>query len=158
MKNKFLISVLIFVFLIFSPTVSFSLSFSIANEDSALASRREALAMRVELNRLGSSGDPFEREAILRKIIDKSKGTEEAVVAYWDLADLYLDAFPEEMRKEAGEMLELCLKNYPDSPRAAMIKCKLIDLYDKDNPRREELINQLKNDTTLPNILKASLK
>ena len=118
---------------------------------------REALAMRVELNRLGSSGDPFERETILQKIIDKCKGTEEAVVAYWDLADLYLDGFPEEMRKEACEMLELCLRTYPNSPRASMIKCKLTELYDAKDERRAELVKELKNDKTLPNILRASL-
>ena len=145
MKIKFLIpiSILIFAILFFAPTVSYSLSFSIATENSSSVLSREALAMRVELNRLGTNGDPFEREAILRKIIDASKGTEEAVVAYWDLADLYLDAFPEEMRKESCEMLELCLKNYPNSPRASMIKCKLTELYDKNDPRRAELIKQL---------------
>ena len=52
---------------------------------------REAMVMKVELAGLGSSGDPFEREAILRKIIDKCKGTEEGEAAYWDLADLYLE-------------------------------------------------------------------
>ena len=56
---------------------------------------REGQIMRVELNRLGSSGDPSEREAILRKIAERCKGTEEGEAAYWDLADLYLDAFPE---------------------------------------------------------------
>lgn len=119
---------------------------------------REALALRVELNRLGSNGDPFEREKILQKIIDTCKGTEEAVRAYWDLADLYLDGFPEEMRQEACEMLELCLKNYPDSPSASMIKCRLVDLYDAKDERRDELIEQLKDDKTLPNILRTSIK
>ena len=119
---------------------------------------REALAMRVELNRLGNSGDPFEREAILQKIIDKCKGTEEAVTAYWDLADLYLDGFPDEMRQEAREMLEICLKNYPNSSRASIIKCKLVDLYDEKDSRRAELIKQLQNDKSLPNILRSSLK
>ena len=119
---------------------------------------REALALRVEFNRLGSSEDPFEREAILQKIIDKCKGTEEAVAAYWDLADLYLDGFPDEMRQEACEMLEICLKNYPNSSRVPMIKCKLVELYDAQDARRAELIKQLQNDKTLPNILRASLK
>ena len=119
---------------------------------------REALAMRVELNRLGSTGDPFEREKILQKIIDTCNGTEEAVTAYWDLADLYLDGFPEEMRQEACEMLELCLKNYPNSERASMIKFRLVDLYDEKDERRGELIEQLKGDKNLPNILRASIK
>ena len=156
--KKFLILISIALILIFVPSVSFSLSFSIANESSTSAAEREALAMRVELNRLGSSGDPFEKESILRKIIDRSKGTEEAVAAYWDLSDLYLDAFPEEMRQEAREMLELCLKNYPNSPRVTMIKCKLVELYDTGDPRRAELVKELQNDKSLPNILKASLK
>ena len=155
--KKFWILISAILILIFAPTISFSaLSFSIAGDTSN--SEREALALRVELNRLGSSGDPFEREAILRKIIDLSKGTEEAVAAYWDLADLYLDGFPEERRQEAREMLELCLKNYPSSPRVTMIKCKLVDLYDAGEERHSELIKQLKNDKALPNLLKTSLK
>ena len=132
-----------------------AIPFSFAADSSEL--EREALAMRVELNRLGSSGDPFEREAILQKIIDRCKGTEEAVAAYWDLADLYLDAFPEEMRQEAREMLEICLKNYPDSPRVSMIKCRLVDLYDAKDSRRAELVRQLQNDKTLPNFLRSTM-
>ncbi len=118
---------------------------------------REGMIMRVELNRLGTSGDPFEREAILRKIVDRCKGTEEGEAAYWDLADLYLDGFPEEMRQEAREMLELCLRNYPNSRRASMVKCRLAELYDAGNSRRAELVKQLKNDNSLPNVLKSSL-
>lgn len=140
--------------LILIPAAAFSLSFSLANDNAKSIASREALALRVELNRLGSSGDPFEREAILRKIIDICKGSEEAVTAYWDLADLYLDAFPDEMRKEAREMLELCLKNYPDSPRVSMIKCKLSELYDANDPRRSELIAQIKNDKSLPSLIR----
>ena len=119
---------------------------------------RKALELRVEFNRLGSSGDPFEREAILQKIIDNCKGTEAAVSAYWDLADLYLDGFPEEMRQEAREMLEICLKNYPNSSKASMIKCRLVELYDPEDERRAELVKELQNDNTLPNILRASVK
>ncbi|MBQ3403697.1 MAG: hypothetical protein IJG65_10065 [Synergistaceae bacterium] len=118
---------------------------------------REGLVMRVELNRLGTSGDPFEREAILKKIAERCKGTEEGEAAYWDLADLYLDGFPEEMRKEAREVLELCLKTYPNSRRTAMVKCRLVSLYDSGNSRRAELVRQLKNDSTLPSVLKSSL-
>lgn len=118
---------------------------------------REALAMRVELNRLGSSGDPFEREAMLRKIIDTCKGTEEAEAAYWDLADLYLDGFPEERRQEAGEMLELCLREYPATRRALLVKCRLIDLYEAGNARRRELVAQLKSEKLLPSILRTML-
>ncbi len=140
----------LFLFFIFISSAAFCADIS--------GLEREALAMRVELNRLGSSGDPFEREAVLQKIIDKCKGTEEAVSAYWDLADLYLDGFPEEMRQEAREMLEICLKNYPDSSRASMIKCRLVDLYDAEDSRRKELVKQLQNDKTLPNILRVSIK
>ncbi len=118
---------------------------------------REALILRVELNRLGSSGDPFEREAILQKITDKCKGTEEAEAAYWDLADLYLDGFPEEMRQEAREMLELCLKNYPKSNRSILVKCRLVDLYDAKDARRAELIRQLQNENSLPNLIRSKL-
>ena len=118
---------------------------------------REAMVMKVELNGLGSSGDPFEREAILLRIIDNCKGTEEAEAAYWDLSDLYLDGFPEEMRKEAAEMLELCLRNYPDTRRSLLVKCRLVDLYDAKDKRRTELVRQLKNDASLPTMLKSSL-
>ena len=121
------------------------------------ALEREGLIVRVELNRLGSSGDPFEREALLRKIIDKSRGTEEGEAAYWDLADLYLDGFPEEMRQEAREMLELCLKAYPNGRRSLLVKCRLVDLYDAGDKRRAELVKQLRNDKTLPAVIKGTL-
>lgn len=121
------------------------------------ALEREGLIVRVELNRLGSSGDPFEREALLRKIIDKSRGTEEGEAAYWDLADLYLDGFPEEMRQEAREMLELCLRAYPDTKRSLLVKCRLVDLYDAGDKRRAELVKQLRNDKALPAVVKSSL-
>ncbi|MBQ7170588.1 MAG: hypothetical protein IJR63_11885 [Synergistaceae bacterium] len=122
------------------------------------AVEREGLIMRVELNRLGTNSDPEEREEILRKIADRCKGTEEGEAAYWDLADLYLEGFPEERRKDAAAVLELCLKNYPNSRRASMVKCKLAELYEAGSPRRAELIRQLKNDNSLPNILKSTLK
>ena len=118
---------------------------------------REAMVLKVELNELGSSGDPFEREAILLKIIDKCKGTEEGEAAYWDLADLYLEGFPDEMRKEAREMLELCLKNYPNTRRSVLVKCRLVELYDAKDARRTELVRQLKNDAGFPTMLKSSL-
>ena len=119
---------------------------------------REGMIMRVELNTLGANADPSECEAILKKIAERCKGTEEGESAYWDLADLYLEGFPEEMRKEAQETLELCLKTYPNSRRAPMVKCKLAELYDAGTARRAELIRQLQNDGTLPNILRSSLK
>ena len=118
---------------------------------------REGMIMRVELNRLGDSADPSEREAILRKIADRCKGTEEGEAAYWDLADLYLDGFPEEKRQEAREILELCVKSYPNSRRSAMVKCKLAGLYDAGSARRSELVKQLKNDATLPAVVKSTL-
>ncbi len=118
---------------------------------------REGMIMRVELNRLGDSADPSEREAILRKIADRCKGTEEGEAAYWDLADLYLDGFPEEKRQEARETLELCVKSYPNSRRSAMVKCKLAGLYDAGSARRLELVRQLKNDGTLPAVVKSTL-
>ena len=119
---------------------------------------REGMILKSEYNRLGSTGDPFEREAVLRKIIDNCKGTEEGEAAYWDLADLYLDGFPDEMRQEAREMLELCLKNYPRSRRAVLVKCRLVDLYDAKDKRRAELVKQLKGDAALPTMVKSSLK
>ncbi len=115
---------------------------------------REAQILRVQLR---SADDVTEKEAILRKIIDTCKGTEEAEAAYWDLADLYLNDFPSERKREAAEMLELCLRAYPNSNRSTMIKCRLIDLYDVRNKRRAELINQLKNDKNVPEMIKNSL-
>ena len=133
----------------------------IFNSETALCAdvnslESEALSLRVELNGLGTNGDPFEKEAILRKIIDRCKGTEEAENAYWDLSDLYLDGFQVEMRKEAREILELCLKNYPNSKIASMVKCKLVDLYEENDKRRSQLINEIKNDKNIPAALKSS--
>ena len=121
------------------------------------AIEREGLIMRVELNRLGSDSDPSERETILKKIADRCKGTEEGESAYWDLADLYLEGFPEERRNDARDALEMCLKNYPNSRRAVMVKCRLVELYEAGSPRRAELIRQLKNDNSLPNMLRSTL-
>ncbi|MBQ7192901.1 MAG: hypothetical protein IJR98_00835 [Synergistaceae bacterium] len=121
------------------------------------AIEREALIMRAEFNRLGANSDPFEKESILKKIAERCKGTEEGESAYWDLADLYLEGFPTEMRKEACETLELCLKNYPNSLRSGMVRCKLAELYDTGSPRRSELVRQIKNDSRLPNVIKSTL-
>ena len=118
---------------------------------------REGMVLRSEFNRLGSSADPFEREAVLKKIIDQCEGTEEGEMAYWDLANVYLDEFPEEMRKEARDMLELCLKNYPNTRRAVLVKCRLVDLYEAKDSRRAELVRQLKKEPGLPTMLKSSI-
>lgn len=150
--KKFLLMNL-FLLVIFS-----TYSFGAEKPEKVSDVEREAFALRVELNRIGSSGDPFEREGILKKIIDLCKGTEEGENAYWDLADLYLDGFPEEMRKEAVETLERCLEEYPNSSRAAMTKCKLINLYDEKDLRRAELVKQVQNDKTLPAVLRNSIK
>ena len=118
----------------------------------------EGMILRSEFNRLGSSADPFEREAVLRKIIEACEGTEEGEMAYWDLANVYLDEFPEEMRNEARNMLEECLKNYPNTRRAVLVKCRLVDLYEAKDSRRAELVRQLKKEPGLPTMLKASIK
>ena len=117
----------------------------------------EAMVIKSEFNRLGNSSDPFEKESLLLRIIDKCKDTEEGEAAYWDLADLYLNDFPEEMRQEACEMLELSLRNYPNTRRSILVKCRLIDLYEKNNSRRAELIKELKNNNHLPTMLKNAL-
>ena len=118
---------------------------------------REGMILRSEFNRLGSSADPFEREAVLQKIIEQCEGTEEGEMAYWDLANVYLDEFPEEMRNEARNMLEECLKNYPNTRRAVLVKCRLVDLYEAKDSRRAELVKQLKKEPGLPTMLKASI-
>ena len=120
------------------------------------AKEREAMIIRAEINN-NANDDPFEKEALLRKIIDNCKGTEEAEAAYWDLASLYLDGFPEEMRKEAAEMLELCLRAFPDTNRAVLVKCRLVDLYDAKDKRRAELVKQLRSEGGLPAVVKNSL-
>ena len=118
---------------------------------------REGMILYSEFNRLGSSADPFEREAVLQKIIEQCEGTEEGEMAYWDLANVYLDEFPEEMRNEARNMLEECLKNYPNTRRAVLVKCRLVDLYEAKDSRRAELVRQLKKEPGLPTMLKSSI-
>ena len=117
----------------------------------------EGMILRSEFNRLGNGADPFEREALLRKIIEQCEGTEDGEIAYWDLANVYLDEFPEEMREEARNMLEECLKSYPNTRRAVLVKCRLIDLYEAKDSRRAELVRQLKKEPGLPTMLKASI-
>ena len=129
-------------------------TFGAAFSADIVSLEREAQVLRVNLR---GADSPSEKEAILRKIIDTCKGTEEAEAAYWDLADLYLNDFPSERRREAAEMLELCLRTYPNSNRSTMIKLRLIDLYDAKNKRRTELINQLKSDKNVPEMMRSSL-
>ena len=140
----------IFAFVIVILVCTYGYSFAA----DIVSLEREAQVLRVNLR---SAESASEKEMILRKIIDTCKGTEEAEAAYWDLADLYLDEFPNERRREAAEMLELCLRTYPNSNRSTMIKCRLIDLYDARNKRRAELINQLMNDKNVPEFIKANL-
>ncbi len=118
---------------------------------------REGMVIRAELNRLGSDADPAEKETLLRKIAERCRGTEEGEAAYWDLADLYLDGFPDEMRDKARNILELCLKSYPNSLRSGMIKCRLAELYDSGSSRRNELVKQVKNDSRLPSVIRSTI-
>ena len=143
MMRRFVIAVLILGF-----------TFGCAFGADIASLEREAQVLRVNLR---SAESPSEKEAILRRIIDTCKGTEEAEAAYWDLADLYLNDFPSERRREAAEMLELCLRTYPNSNRSTMIKLRLLDLYDAKNKRRTELINQLRNDSNVPEMIRSSL-
>lgn len=138
----------VLVILILGFTCVFALAADIVSLE------REAQVLRVNLRNADS---PSEKEAILRRIIDTCKGTEEAEAAYWDLADLYLNDFPSERRREATEMLELCLRTYPNTNRSTMIKLRLVDLYDARNKRRAELINQLRNDKNVPEMIRSSL-
>ena len=116
------------------------------------------LELQVELNRLGSSGDPLEREALLRRMVEECQGTEAAEAACWSLSDLYLDAFPDPRMKEAREALELFLKQYPDSPWAAQAKCRLFALYEGTDARSSQLKRELLADSGLPQGVKAFLK
>ena len=143
MMRRFVIAILILGF-----------TFGCAFSADIASLEREAQVLRVNLR---SAESPSEKEAILRRIIDTCKGTEEAEAAYWDLADLYLNDFPSERRREAAEMLELCLRTYPNSNRSTMIKLRLVDLYDAKNKRRTELINQLRSDSNVPEMIRSSL-
>ncbi len=122
------------------------------------ASGSAALELQVELNRLGSSGDPVEREALLRDMIDNCGGTEEAEAAYWSLSDLYLDAFPEPRIQEARDILELFLKRCPDSRYTVQAKCRLLTLYEAKDKRAGELRRELGADKGLPQMLRSALK
>ena len=119
---------------------------------------RLGLELQVELNRLGSSGDPMEREALLRRMTDECQGTEAAEGAYWSLSDLYLDAFPDPRVKEACEVLELFLKQYPGSPWAGQAKCRLLALYDGKDTRAAQIKRELLADGGLPQGVKGFLK
>lgn len=120
------------------------------------AKEREALELRVELNRLGS--DPFERESILRRIAEGCSGSEGAEAAYWSLTDLYLDAFPEPREKEARGALELLLKRYPESRWRLQAKCRLLALCDPKEARAGQLRKELLADPELPAVLKGALR
>ena len=130
----------------------------VSMEGNAAAPERTALELQVELNRLGSSGDPIERESILRKIVQQCPGTEEAEAAYWALSDLYLDAFSEPREAEARDVLELFLKKCPDSRWVAQAKCRLLALYGAKDQRAAELRRELARDKGLPQMLRSALK
>ncbi|MBR1658478.1 MAG: hypothetical protein IJ697_08445 [Synergistaceae bacterium] len=121
------------------------------------AVEREGMIIRAELNRLGNDADPSERETLLKRIAERCRGTEEGEAAYWDLADLYLEGFPDEMRDKARNILELCLKTYPNSLRSGMIKCRLAELYDAGSARRAELVRQVKNDSRIPAVIQSTI-
>ncbi|MBQ9528562.1 MAG: hypothetical protein IJR68_13250 [Fretibacterium sp.] len=119
---------------------------------------RLGLELQVELNRLGSSGDPTEREALLRRIAGECQGTEAAEAAYWSLSDLYLDAFASPEVAKACEVLELFLKRYPDSPWTDQAKCRLLALYDGKDARAAQIKRELLADGGLPQGVKGFLK
>lgn len=134
---------------------------NINNIDLSALNEKErlGLSLQTELSRSGTSNnDPVEREAALREIIERCSGTEEAENAYWSLADLYLDAFSEPKEKEACEILERFIKNYPDSRWLTQVKCRLFVLYDGKGERAAELYKELQKSGDLPNIIKSNLR
>ncbi|MCR5346537.1 MAG: hypothetical protein K6E38_02070 [Fretibacterium sp.] len=124
------------------------------------------LELQVELNRLGSSGDPLERETLLRRLINECQGTESAEAACWSLSDLYLNAFASPEVKKAREVLEFFLKQYPDSRWTTQVKCRLLDLYSVkigsapqgDSQRASQIRRELLADKGLPQLMKGFLK
>ena len=132
---------------------------------SALSDKeRLGLSLAAELPRTNVNDETqavIEREAVLRDIINRCAGTEEAENAYWLLADLYLDAFSEPNEDKACEILEKYLKSYGSSRWAVQVKCRLLALYagnaDKAD-RAAELKRELEQSGEIPNILRANLR
>ena len=132
---------------------------------SALSDKeRLGLSLAAELPRANVNDETqavIEREAVLRDIINRCAGTEEAENAYWLLADLYLDAFSEPNEDKACEILEKYLKSYGGSRWAVQVKCRLLALYagnaDKAD-RAAELKRELEQSGEIPNILRANLR
>ena len=116
------------------------------------------MELQVELNRIGSSGDPIEREELLRRIVNQCAGTEEAEAAYWALSDLYLDAFSEPREQDARDILEIFLKRCPESRYAVHAKCRLLALYDAKDKRAAELRKELGANKELPQMLRSALR
>ncbi|MCR4819004.1 MAG: hypothetical protein K5841_08630 [Fretibacterium sp.] len=150
---------------IFPGGTAFSLFIILMIFPTALAagenlSDREQLGLelQVELKRLGSSGDPTEREALLHRIAGECQGTEAAEAAYWSLSDLYLDSFANPEVTKAREVLELFLKQYPDSRWAGQAKYRLLALYDGKDARATQLRRELLADSGLPQGVKGYLK
>ena len=135
------------------------------NDLSALSDKeRLGLSLQAELARVNVKDDPqslIEREAVLRDIINRCAGTEEAENAYWSLADLYLDAFNEPNEEKACEILEKYLSRYADSRWAVQVKCRLLALYSGNADKTEralELKRDLERGGEIPNLLKANLR
>lgn len=126
--------------------------------EEALARERTARELNVELNRLGSSGDPVEREAVLRRIVEQCAGVEEAEAAHWSLTDLYLDAFSEPREEDARDVLERFLKQYPNSRWTTQAKCRLLALCDAKGDRAAQLRRELSGDDALPQALRAAIR
>ena len=145
LKFKILICIVIFIF-----------SCSICPAQ-VINPEQEAQILRVEFNRLGSSGDPVERENILKQIISKYPNTDGAQLAYWNLADLYLNAFDDEKLNDAVNILETFLKNYPNSEWRLNFELRLFEMYDNKNTRKEQLKQKILNEKYLPAMLKAQL-
>ena len=148
---------LILALMLTFPFITIAISNS--QESANLPSlEREALSLKVEFNRLNDTEENAEeRMSILKNIISNSRGTEEAQIAYWDLADLYLDSFQEPKIELAISTIEEYLKSYPNSNWTTHFKLKLLDLYENNNPKKAQLKNQLLKDKTLPNFLRSYL-
>ena len=156
-KNKFVKYLFILALMFTIPIMTIAISNSQeVNNISEL--EHEALSRKVEFNRLPETDETLqERMLILKNIIKDSRGTEEAQIAYWDLADLYLDSYDEPQIDLAISTLEEFLRNYPNSDWSVHFKLKLLDLYGDKNPKKTQLKNQLLKDNSLPSSLRSYL-
>ena len=110
--------------------LSFILTFcsSFASELSESGQELRANELKVLITRTPAS-EVSAREKLYLALIRECPDTEAAQEAFWSLSNLYTDDYPEPREDSAGEILELFLKQYPDSVWCPHVKNRLIRLY-----------------------------